>query len=180
MHPFRFAGLLVVALSMAGAIDSQNTPTAVVSTYCRLDGEGAAYSSRQPQTKAFNLLQVNPVEAAWDESTVVKDYEILGVRRKQNSAKVHVLYHVLGTISSDLTVEPSRSDEKVTFNVLRISGQWKIDHSELEPHITKSGILAILNAERADAARQAQATKNAETKEVLTKIEAAIREIETW
>lgn len=178
MRPCRITGLIVMALSITGTGFSQSTPSAAVAAYCRLDGEGAAYSSRQPKTKAFNLLQVNPVEAAWDESTVVKDCKILGVQQKRNSAEVSVIYHVLGTISSDLTVEPNKSDEKATFHVVLKSGHWKIDHSELEPHITKSGILAILKSERADAARQA--AKNVDARKVLAKLDAAIREIETW
>ncbi len=178
--------LLKVAVLVMGMVcvstvaACQSTPEAAVRAYCMLDGEGAAYSDHQPQTRAFDRLQVNAVEAAWDESRIVGSYRIEKVTKRREEVEVVVLYKVLGTISSDLTLVSKPSPEKVTFNVIRVGGQWKIDHSELGPHITKTGILTILSAEHSDALQKASASSDAGIREVLSKLDNALKQIRQW
>jgi ABC-type lipopolysaccharide export system ATPase subunit len=171
---------MVMVLSLSNMALSQKTPESAVRLYCALDGEGAGYSNHQEHSKEFDSVQMDSVEAAWDESTVIKDYEIVGVIKKEGSAKITVLYHVLGKISSDLALVHATSNEKVTFDVVRTGEEWKVDHSEIGPHITKTAMLKILNSERADAAQKAQTSNDAQVKEVLVNLERAIHKIETW
>jgi hypothetical protein len=180
MNLLKMAVFVMGIISMSAVATCQSTPEAVVRAYCMLDGEGAAYSDHQPQTRAFDRLQVNAVEAAWDESTIIGSYRIEKVAKKKEGFEVVVLYKVLGTISSDLTLVSKPSDEKVTFNVIRVGGQWKVDHSEIGPHITKVRILTILSAEHSDAVQKARTSSDVAIREVMSKLEDALKQIRQW
>ena len=181
MNPIRIIFVLSVMISLIPTMAlSQNTPESAVHLYCSLDGYGAGYSNNQEHRKEFNNAQIDSVENAWDESTIIRDYEIIEINQAHGNAEVTVLYNVLGVISSDLSVNSSVSSEKVVFNVIRTDGVWKIDHSELGPHITKSGILKILKEQRSDAIKKAQISNNKQIGDPLTRLENAIDIIEKW
>ncbi len=180
MTIFRAAAILMLISTSTLVAFCQKTPKAIVNLYCSLDGEGARYSSQQRQSREIDRIEVNPVEAAWDESTIVSDFKIVEVKQRNGGAEVTVLYHILGHISSELEVVSSSSEEKVTFSVTRVEGKWKVDHAEIGPHITEKGILTILNGERAEATKKAQTSTDPQVKEVRAKLNATILKIESW
>ena len=121
------------------------TPSDVVRQYCELDMEGARLSSQNPHVaKVFSLVTWSE-EPGWDSATVIRGFEVVGVRAGRQTSAVTVRYEVLGEMSGVSVATSRRIPELVTFVVRRSETGWKIDRPLIRPHISADAAIAALN-----------------------------------
>ena len=96
---------------------------AVVEKFCKADAQGARLSSKTSgQTRSLTTWEDEP---GWDKVTVISGFKISKETYFEGKAQVTVIYEVVG----------KRAGEKVTFTLVPVDRQWKIEAPQIEPHV---------------------------------------------
>lgn len=119
---------------------SRNT----VSSYCRLDYEGARLlKDSWSRMKSLTTWKENP---EWRGFTVVNQYEVSAADEGLRAATVAVRYAVLGHFEPGLGYTADRSSEQVSFRLKEVDGEWRIDDLDpaINPHISRTSAVSWL------------------------------------
>jgi hypothetical protein len=154
-----------------GSCGRAQTPQAVVEKYCSLDAQGANFSAANPNAKLIWALLINEDEAGYDQSVIVKSYQIGKSKISGTSADVEVTYASLGTLGGELHTKKMPHSETVVFHLTLVENAWKIDGLRIPPHISQSWMLSKL---RRNLSADEQASKSD------PRLKAAIKEIAQW
>jgi hypothetical protein len=117
-------------------------PDAVVRAYCEADFKGMQTASETWHQLA--QYAVWPDAPGWDTFTIVSGYTVSPARQTSRSAKVRVVYDVLGVLEGEVA---RRTPERPTvfYSLVRRSGRWKIASPQLDPHVSPKVALTILD-----------------------------------
>jgi hypothetical protein len=132
--------LLVLASRSIAAQDVQDAEIRkAVDQFCAWDFDGARLTSRNPHYEdAVSLLHGR---GAWPEEpiTIASSYRITAVHSKGDHGKVAVQYRLLAELQGGLETHglvASRRRQTIWLPVSRDDANWKIDASELPPHVS--------------------------------------------
>lgn len=97
----------------------------VVEKFCTADAQGARLSSKtSDQTRSLTTWEDEP---GWDEVTIISGFKISKETYSKGKAQVTVIYDVVG----------KRVGKKVTFTLVPVDRQWKIESPQIEPHVIR-------------------------------------------
>ena len=136
------AAALGAAHAAAAAEGYPASPDAVVRAFCEADFRGAQTASKTWRELA--QYAVWPDAPGWDTFTIVSGYTVSRVRQTSRSAKVRVVYDVLGVLEGEVA---RRTPERPTviYSLVRRSGRWKVASPQLDPHLSPKVALQILD-----------------------------------
>ena len=131
------------------AADYPGAPASVVAAYIEADGAGLALDSDTcPQVLRYTVW---PDAPGWDTFAVIKSYDIGEVGRTGKKASVEIIYNVLGSLSATAFIrKPAR--ERVSFELEKTQGRWKIVNPQLPPHLFVPAAITALESTGADKA----------------------------
>lgn len=124
---FPVVALLLAVLSVfsdaqtASRQHASDTPESVVRAYCQLDFDGARMRSQSYD--AVSKLILWHTEPGWDQSYVVRNFQIISVKKNGSRAAVKVEYRLVGHIDGGELKATPRT-ERVTFVLTRSSKEW--------------------------------------------------------
>ena len=118
------------------------SPDSVVRAYCDADFAGAQTASETwPKLAQYAVW---PDAPGWDTFTIVAGYTVSRVRQTSRSARVRVVYDVLGVLEGEVARKtPERPT--VVYSLVRRSGRWKVASPQLDPHVSPKVALRILD-----------------------------------
>jgi len=124
----------------------QRSPRETVEEYCRLDAAGGNFDSRNPNFKIIGNLLVNPDEAAYDTSVIVRSFNVGNPVAAKSGVDVQVTYANVGLLAGG-KLSKELGSETVTFHLSKLGRSWKIDRLRIYPHISKEWMLAEFERE---------------------------------
>jgi len=135
-------GFFGCGISFAGD-EYPGAPASVVAAYIEADGEGLALDGDTADAVLkYTAWKETP---GWDSYTVIKSYDIGEVGHTGNKASVQITYHVVGQVSGpEFTVKSS--EEKVTFELEKKNGKWRITDPQIGPHLTIEGAIKTIES----------------------------------
>jgi hypothetical protein len=133
----------------------QRSPMEIVKEYCRLDAAGGNFDSRNPNFKIIGGLLVNPDEAGYDTSVIIRSFSVGNPVAGRTGVDVQVTYANVGLLAGGTLSKEVRS-EKVTFHLSKLGRSWKIDGLRIYPHISKEWMLAEFERELREAGARDQ------------------------
>lgn len=114
--------------------------------YCKLDAAGGNFDSRNPSFKIIGSLLVNPDEAAYDTSVIIRSFSVGNATVGKTAVDVQVTYANVGLLAGG-TLSKEVGSEKVTFHLSKLGRSWKIDGLRIYPHISKEWMLSEFERE---------------------------------
>ena len=109
----------------------QESPQTVIEKFLQLDSHAAGLST---ETWADFAQYTTYSEApTWDTFIVIDHYELGPVTVGSTRAQAQVIYYPLGKLSETFT--PDTHTETVTYHLNQVGDQWKVDSTQLIPHI---------------------------------------------
>ncbi len=124
----------------------QHSPREIVEEYCRLDAAGGNFDSRNPNFKIIRSLLVNPDEAGYDTSVIIRSFSVGNPVTRRTGVDVQVTYANIGLLAGG-ELSKELGSEKVTFHLSKLGRSWKIDGLRIYPHISKEWMLAEFERE---------------------------------
>lgn len=135
--PLRFIGLtFLIAVVFASGCRSQNasqpaSAQAVIEKFLQLDSDAAGLSKETwPEFAQYTTYTEAP---SWDTFIVIDRYELGPVTVGSTRATAQVTYYPLGKLTNTFT--PDTHPEVVTYHLNLVGDQWKVDSTQLIPHI---------------------------------------------
>jgi hypothetical protein len=146
------AGMLLVLFVLGIFLPSrafcqdQRSPREIVEEYCRLDAAGGRFDSRNPNFKIIGNLLVNPDEAGYDTSVIIRSFSVGNPVAGKTGVDVQVTYANVGLLAGG-KLSKELGSEKATFHLSKLGKSWKIDGLRIDPHISKEWLLAEFERE---------------------------------
>lgn len=132
--------VLGIFLPSRAFCQDQRSPREIVEEYCRLDAAGGRFDSRNPNFKIIGNLLVNPDEAGYDTSVIIRSFNVGNPVAAKTGVDVLVTYANVGLLEGGkLSKEPG--SEKVTFHLTKLGKSWKIDGLRMYPHVSREWLL---------------------------------------
>jgi len=156
--------LLVLAFSSPASAKSASAdcsgPRALLEKFLQLDGNVGRVSSEAFKSTFDPLFTKEMEEPGWDTFTVTKSHQITGCEKDKDGFELSVSYQTLGEITwvardgqcplftSKATTENSKA------HVTRQGGQWKIDATPGNPHLTVKRAEAVVAGSRKECTKE--------------------------
>jgi len=123
---------VVFALGCSSQIASHpSTPQAVIEKFLQLDSDAAGLSKETwPEFAQYTTYSEAP---SWDTFIVIDHYELGSVMVGSTRAQAQVTYYPLGKLTETFT--PDTHPEMVTYHLNMVGDLWKVDSTQLIPHI---------------------------------------------
>ena len=143
----RAAFLLVLAIAPPAARGQNSypaTPAAVVESYCKSDFDGDQFLGEH--WDRFVQYATWPDAPGWDSATVVSGYTVTPVWKGSRTARVKVVYHVVGTLDGE-DAKAREAAETHVYKLVRRGGRWKVEAPQLRPHVSPGTAITRLENE---------------------------------
>jgi len=126
---------LVWGVSLSGCTSRNashpTSPQAVIEKFLQLDSDAAGLSKETwPEFAQYTTYSEAP---SWDTFIVIDRYELGPVMVGSTRAQAQVTYYPLGRLSDTFT--PDTRPEAMTYHLNLVGDQWKVDSTQLIPHI---------------------------------------------
>lgn len=175
------SSLFIAQYSIAGedtTLIYPNTPQGVVEAFIKADFDGSANEVIGDVKKRMRYVTWEIYPGA-DCSSIVRKYAISKITENATTATVEVTYEVIGTICGFDSNSTINKEENISFSLIKVGSNWKIDYPDPAPFISpltalntvKHELLRLYLKDKKDKQIQALRTRIEKTRKQLIKLQ---------